>query len=87
LNPNKRSSRNRRTQNLKMLDVSSVFSFLDFAVHCFIYVGQLGLAGRIYNDDDNTFVHLFIVLTIAICCEFPSWQLAENVYKANRIDQ
>jgi hypothetical protein len=31
--------------------------------------------------------HLFTVLTMAICCEFPSWQLAENVYKANGIDQ
>ena len=31
--------------------------------------------------------HLFTVLTIAICCEFSSWQLAENVYKANGKDQ
>ena len=40
-----------------------------------------------YDDDDNTFIHLFTVLTIAICCEFPSWQLAENFSKANSIDQ
>ena len=40
-----------------------------------------------YDDDDNTFTHLFTVLTIAICCEFPSWQLAENFSKANSIDQ
>ena len=42
---------------------------------------------RTYDDDDNTFIHLFTVLTIAICSEFPSWQLAENVYKANGIEQ
>ena len=42
---------------------------------------------RTYDDDDNTFIHLFTVLTIAICCVFTSWQLAENVYKANGIEQ
>jgi hypothetical protein len=70
-----------------MIDVLSVFNFLEFAVHRFIYVGQLGLSRRIYYGDDNTFVHLFTEFTIAICCDFPSWQLAENVYKANDIDQ
>ena len=42
-----------------------------------------------YDDDeydDNTFIHCRL-LTIAICCEFPSWQLAENFSKANSIDQ
>jgi hypothetical protein len=49
-----------------MIDVSSVSNFLEFTVHRFIYVDQLGVARIIYNDDDNTFVHLFTVLTIAI---------------------
>jgi hypothetical protein len=54
----------------------------------FIYIGQLGLGlvRRTYDDDDNTFIHLFTVLTIAICCGFPSRQLAENVYKTNDTD-
>ena len=69
--------------------LQSVFNVLEFLVHHFIYVSQLGLdlVRRTYDDDDNTFIHLFTVLTIAICSEFPSWQLAENVYKANGIDQ
>jgi hypothetical protein len=68
-----------------MIDALSVLSFLEVAVHHFIYVSQLG---RTYDDDDdNTFIHLFTVLAIAIRCEFPSWQLAQNVYKANCIDQ
>jgi hypothetical protein len=54
--------------------------FLEFAVHYFIYVDQLGpgLVRKTYNDNDNTFIHLFTVLTIAICCEFRSCQLTEN---------
>jgi hypothetical protein len=67
---------------LKTIDVLPVFNFLEFAVHHFIYVGQLGLARRTYNDYDNAFIHLFTVLTIAVCCEFLSWQLAEVVYKS-----
>jgi hypothetical protein len=33
---------------------------------------------RTYNDNDNTFIHLFTVLPIAGCCEFPSCQLTKN---------
>jgi hypothetical protein len=48
----------------------SVFKFLEFAVHYFMYVGQLGLGivRKTYNDDDNNIlIHLFTVLTVAIC--------------------
>jgi hypothetical protein len=67
---------------VKTIDVLPVFNFLEFAVHHCIYVGQLSVARRTYNDDDNAFIHLFTVLAIAKCCEFPSWQLAEDVYKS-----
>jgi hypothetical protein len=64
-----------------MTDDLSVFNFLELAINHFIQVGQLGLVRRTYDDDGNTFVHLFTELTTAIYCEFPSWQMAENVYK------
>jgi hypothetical protein len=38
-----------------------VFKFLEFAVHYFTYVGQLGLGivRRTYNDDDKHIYSLF----------------------------
>jgi hypothetical protein len=59
---------------VKTIDVLPVFNFLEFAVHHFIYVGQLGLARRTYNDDDNAFNQTIILLQYAVSFHRGSWQ-------------
>jgi hypothetical protein len=78
--------KNSESENDSMFYLFSIFLNLLCSLYIRRPLGQ-GLVRRTYDNDVNTFIPLFTVLTIALCGEFPSWQLAENFYKANGIDQ